>query len=146
MEAAQTHFVTVEDDIEETEEVAQQLTVIVKDDSESPETILMAMAAQTEKKELEAQPKRVYEQYSWQTYSPSARLVYIRDVETAETELAQFKPGLTGFDMEWRPCYRKGQPENPVALVQLANEETVLLLQISAMRSTSPLEFPSTQR
>ncbi|GJE87827.1 3'-5' exonuclease domain-containing protein 2 [Phanerochaete sordida] len=80
-------------------------------------------------------PRRVYPQYSFSAKSPQTRLVYIRDLHTAERELAQFKPGPCGFDMEWRPNFYKGQRENPVALVQLANEDVVLLIQISAIRS-----------
>ena len=86
---------------------------------------------------LEAQPKpppRVYDLYSWKAKAPHARLVHIRDWHTAEQEIARFKPGPCGFDLEWKPNWRKGQLENPVALVQLANEDTVLLIQVIAMR------------
>ena len=87
-------------------------------------------------------PPRVYDLYSWRTKAPRTRLVYIRDLQTADEEIARFKPGPCGFDLEWRPVFRKGQQENPVALVQLANEDTVLLIQVtaihSAFSSTSP--------
>ncbi|KAF8078279.1 ribonuclease H-like domain-containing protein [Lyophyllum atratum] len=43
-----------------------------------------------------------------------------------------------GFDLEWKPTFTKNTPENPVALVQLANQDTILLIQISAMQ-----EFPA---
>ncbi|TFK76823.1 ribonuclease H-like protein [Pluteus cervinus] len=79
--------------------------------------------------------------YSWRTYSPNARLVYLRDHQQADNEIAQLNPGLLGFDLEWRPTYVKGYPENPVALVQLASDNTILLLQIKAMR-----EFPQKLR
>lgn len=83
-----------------------------------------------------APTKREYEQYMWNVKTPDTRLVYIRDLEQAEVELARFTPGLVGFDMEWKPCFYKGQRENPVALIQLSNDDTILLIQISAMTST----------
>lgn len=82
-------------------------------------------------------PERIYPLYSWCEISPNTRLLYIRDLETAEEEIARFKPGLVGFDLEWKPNWRKGQTENPVALVQLSNDDTILLIQVSAIRSTS---------
>lgn len=81
-------------------------------------------------------PPRVYPLYSWRTQAPNTRLVYIRDLQTAETEVARLKPGPLGFDLEWKPNWQKGQQENPVALVQLASEDTVLLIQVSAIRGT----------
>ncbi|EKM60759.1 uncharacterized protein PHACADRAFT_48952, partial [Phanerochaete carnosa HHB-10118-sp] len=83
-------------------------------------------------------PPRVYDLYSWEVKAPQTRLVYIRDSHTVDQEMARFKPGPCGFDLEWKPCYRKGQKENPVALVQLANEETVLLIHITAIRLFPP--------
>lgn len=80
-------------------------------------------------------PPRVYDIYSWRTKAPTTRLAYIRHHRTAEEEIAKFKPGLIGFDLEWRPIFVKGQRENPVSLVQLANEDTILLLQVTAMQS-----------
>jgi len=60
---------------------------------------------------------------------------YIRDYDEANRRIAQLQPGHFGFDLEWRPTYVKGQPENRVALVQLANNQTILLIQVSAMKS-----------
>ncbi|KAH9921460.1 ribonuclease H-like domain-containing protein, partial [Fomitopsis serialis] len=71
--------------------------------------------------------------YSWRTKSPNARLIYTRDVDEANAELSKLEPGPLGLDMEWKPCFYAGEPENPVALVQLANDEVVLLIQVSAM-------------
>lgn len=81
-------------------------------------------------------PERVYDLYSWSKNSPNARLVYIRNPDVATKELSQLRPGPLGFDLEWKPIYSKYQAENPVALVQLATEDTVLLIQLTAMRST----------
>lgn len=41
---------------------------------------------------------------------------------------------LIGLDLEWRPQYNRGARENPTALVQVAVKNTVLLLQVSAMK------------
>ncbi|TFY70078.1 hypothetical protein EVJ58_g59 [Rhodofomes roseus] len=73
--------------------------------------------------------------YSWRTKSPNARLVYIRDVDEANIEISKLRPGPLGLDMEWKPCFFAGEREHPVALVQLANDEVVLLIQVSAMSS-----------
>jgi hypothetical protein len=62
---------------------------------------------------------------------------YIRDYDEANQQVAQLQPGHYGFDLEWKPTYVKGQPENRVAIVQLANNQTILLIQVSAMRSGS---------
>ncbi len=85
----------------------------------------------------------VYNIYSWQKYSPKTRLVYIRDLLTAELEVARLSPGPLGFDCEWKPTYEKGRSENPVALVQLASETTILLIQVSFMRGTSSTFSPT---
>lgn len=77
------------------------------------------------------------EEYSWATYHPSAKVIYIRDHERADLALAELDPktDILGFDLEWRPTYVKGRPENPVALVQLANDDNILLIQLTAMKS-----------
>ncbi|THH28279.1 hypothetical protein EUX98_g5906 [Antrodiella citrinella] len=74
-----------------------------------------------------------YPLYSWRTQSPTARLAYIRDVQEAEIELMQPLTGPLGFDLEWKPNYVKGEKENPVALVQLASADRILLFQVTAM-------------
>lgn len=70
--------------------------------------------------------------YSWRNIHPQAKLHYIRNVEQANAQIKLLQ-GPVGFDLEWRPSFRKGEPEHPVSLVQLANNETILLIQISAM-------------
>ena len=92
--------------------------------------------------------------YSWKEYNSSAKLLYIRDHGRANEELSKLDVTVLGFDLEWKPIYYKGGKENPVALVQLASYDTVLLLQISAMEGRSSnlckyiiviifIEFPS---
>ncbi|OBZ79223.1 Werner syndrome ATP-dependent helicase [Grifola frondosa] len=78
-------------------------------------------------------PPRVYEHYSWSTKSPNTRLVYIRDIETADREISELRAEHVGFDLEWKPNYVKGGRENPVALVQLACKDKILLIQVSSM-------------
>jgi hypothetical protein len=85
-----------------------------------------------------SRPTQHFPIYSWRDQSLKSRLLYITNHELANAQLALLPQGLLGFDLEWKPNFRKGQQENPVALVQLATHDTVLLLQISAMS-----EFPS---
>ena len=74
--------------------------------------------------------------YSWRSYHPTAQLRYITDADNADIYLAALD-GPVGFDLEWKPTFAKGAPENPVALVQLANSESILLIQISSMQRNS---------
>ena len=94
------------------------------------------------------------EAYSWKEYNSRATLFYIRDHRQANFQLSILNVSLLGFDLEWKPIFHKGGKENPVALVQLASFDTILLLQISAMEGRSSnlckyiiviifLEFPS---
>ncbi|KAG2350663.1 ribonuclease H-like protein [Suillus weaverae] len=80
--------------------------------------------------------------YSWRHQSPGPTRIriirYITNHLEADFELSRLPVGPLGFDLEWRPNYKKGGRENPVALVQLASLDTILLLHISAMS-----EFPS---
>ncbi|KAF8350210.1 ribonuclease H-like domain-containing protein [Amanita rubescens] len=76
--------------------------------------------------------------YNWQSLNPNAQLLYIQSVKDADREITLFNTDVVGFDLEWKPVYRKGQRENPVALVQLANSHKVLLIHICKMP-----EFPA---
>jgi len=40
-----------------------------------------------------------------------------------------------GFDLEWRVMWQAGAPERRTALVQLCDTRTVLLIQVSSMKS-----------
>ena len=75
--------------------------------------------------------------YSWRNLHPDARLAYIRDHAVANDELARLPHGVYGFDLEWKPTFVAGQPEHPVALVQLASDKVILLIQLSAMKGHS---------
>lgn len=72
--------------------------------------------------------------YSWKEYNSLAKLLYIRDHKQANDELSKLDATVLGFDLEWKPNFYRGNKENRVALVQLANDDTILLLQISAMQ------------
>lgn len=78
-------------------------------------------------------PRPIKPAYSWQTNSTNTRLFYITDHEQANLAVSRLRKGPLGFDLEWRPNYTKGRPENPVALVQLSNEDTILLIHIYVM-------------
>lgn len=94
-------------------------------------TLLSMSAAQ---KPISKQPERPsWPTYSWRTKSNNAQLFYIRDQRQVDLAIDRLHNGPLGFDLEWRPSFIKGQLENPVALVQLSNEYTILLIQISAM-------------
>ena len=83
------------------------------------------------------EPPRVYDLYSYAARSPGIRLVYIQNAATADVAVSQLNSKVLGFDLEWRPNFIKGNPENPVALVQLASEDTILLIHVSFMQGMS---------
>lgn len=82
--------------------------------------------------------------YMWSTLDPSARLVYVRNHTDANTELDRLSTDPLGFDLEWRPNFIKGHPENRVSLVQLANQDTIFLIQVSAMQGKASVRVVST--
>jgi len=73
--------------------------------------------------------------YSWRSFQPPISFEYVTDCDRANELLETLEPCALGFDVEWKPGFLKGQPENKVALIQLANNEIIYLLQVSAMRS-----------
>ncbi|KAG6866837.1 hypothetical protein C0991_008773 [Blastosporella zonata] len=78
--------------------------------------------------------------YHWRNIHPNARILYVRDITLANS-LIDALTGPVGFDLEWKPIFTKNTPENPVAIVQLANETNILVIQVSAMP-----EFPTKLR
>lgn len=55
-------------------------------------------------------------------------------------------PLVLGFDLEWRPSFIKGQPQNPVALLQLSTDKFAYLFQIvrwAKPRPIRPDQFPN---
>ncbi|KAG5652280.1 hypothetical protein H0H81_005540 [Sphagnurus paluster] len=71
--------------------------------------------------------------YGWRKFHPDAALHYIRDPVVADIHIAALTSPV-GFDLEWKPVFTKNTPENPVALIQLANKHSILLIQISTMQ------------
>lgn len=77
--------------------------------------------------------------YDWRTFTaPGAQLHYIRTEETANERIARIAsrttPFTIGLDFEWRPSFVAGRSENPIALVQVACDDEILLVQLSAMQ------------
>jgi hypothetical protein len=70
---------------------------------------------------------------SKQDKANAPRQVYVTTTDQAEAELSTFN-GPCGIDIEWKPTFVKGQPENPVALIQLANADKILLLHLCHMK------------
>lgn len=81
--------------------------------------------------------------FEWKEFFPDARLVYIRSLEEADLEVSRLDSlhpdVVVGLDLEWRSNDRKGEPEKRVALIQIGCEDTILLIQISAMQGNVPL-------
>ncbi|KAI8328448.1 ribonuclease H-like domain-containing protein, partial [Chlamydoabsidia padenii] len=48
-----------------------------------------------------------------------------------------------GLDMEWKPSFVKGRPQNPVGLIQICGVTRILLIQVAQMKGLSPglIEF-----
>ncbi|KAI6157026.1 ribonuclease H-like domain-containing protein [Pisolithus tinctorius] len=76
--------------------------------------------------------QKTYPLYSWNSSSPSRTPLYITDHNVANKFLSVLPHGTIGFDLEWKPG-SKDHPHNPVALVQLATADCVLLLHICRM-------------
>jgi len=77
--------------------------------------------------------------YDWRTFAaPGAQLHYIRSEDVANERLARItsRPGpfTIGLDFEWRPNFIARRPENPIALIQVACDDEILLVQVSAMQ------------
>ena len=70
---------------------------------------------------------------------PITTIRLIQSAATADVAIYQLKTKVLGFGLEWRPNFTKGNPENPVALVQLASEDTILLIHVSFMQGVHSL-------
>jgi len=81
--------------------------------------------------------------YDFRDYNTIPKISYIRSPEHAKFALAPLHSGPLGFDLEWRPTHIKGAPENPVALIQLANDESIMLFQVSSMQRRILLLIPA---
>ncbi len=77
--------------------------------------------------------------YDWRAFAaPGAQLHYIRTEDKANECIARIAsrqtPFVVGLDVEWRPTFVSGRAENPIALVQVATDDEILLVQVSAMQ------------
>ena len=84
--------------------------------------------------------------YDWSLATPRPKLRYLttcEDADSAIQELVAKKVPAVGFDIEWRPQFLPKQPENPVALVQLASEYAIYLFQITSMRGAALIQVIS---
>lgn len=86
--------------------------------------------------------------YSFLERSPKSKIIYVRTAGEADRAIVALRSALKtdpahnqilGFDLEWKPKFKKGQSENPVALVQLASRNLIVLAQVSAMDCMSLL-------
>ncbi|BGP16378.1 hypothetical protein JCM10213_004921 [Rhodosporidiobolus nylandii] len=102
-----------------------------------------AKAAQEEEKQRKLREKwpRVFSYKSWEGRKEQVRVVCSTDEGEIARELRAMK-GPVGFDLEWNPYYRiKGSSETKqgkTALVQVCDERTVLLVQVSKMPRFPP--------
>ena len=71
--------------------------------------------------------------YDYSTYTPKPTKKYTRISSEAEREL-EGMVGPLGFDIEWTVVRRKGAAQRPVAMVQIADQRKVLIMQTSAMK------------
>lgn len=78
--------------------------------------------------------------YDWRTFTANGQLRYIVTEGTANECIARIasrpSPLTIGLDCEWRPTFTPRMPENPISLVQLACDDEILLVQVSAMQGT----------
>ncbi|KAL5492760.1 hypothetical protein ACEPAI_4207 [Sanghuangporus weigelae] len=72
--------------------------------------------------------------YSYKNHDPSPSCVYVRTEEEAD-KLVEGLTGAVGFDIEWKVIFRRGVNMRPAATVQLSDQRTILVIQISAMKA-----------
>jgi hypothetical protein len=77
--------------------------------------------------------------YDWRAFTaPGTQLHYIRTEAAANERIARIAsrqtPFTIGLDFEWRPTFVSGRAENPIALVQVACDDEILLVHVSAIR------------
>ncbi|CAE6416998.1 unnamed protein product [Rhizoctonia solani] len=86
-------------------------------------------------------PSQTLPTFLWRDHAvPGTEVKYLRTVKEVDVALESAE-GPFGFDLEWRPSFVKGMPEAPIALLQLARPDQILLIQLSGMRG-----FPNSLR
>ncbi|KDN51514.1 hypothetical protein RSAG8_00059, partial [Rhizoctonia solani AG-8 WAC10335] len=79
--------------------------------------------------------------FLWREHAiPGTEVKYLRTEKEVNVALKSMK-GPFGFDLEWKPSFVRGMPEAPIALLQLAQPDQILLIQLTAMKN-----FPSRLR
>lgn len=85
--------------------------------------------------------------YSWKSYSSSPQQLYLTSTASVDQAIDNLNlHGPFGLDIEWKPNFRRGEQENPVALIQIANNDTTLLIHVSAMSGPSQSGAPFVRR
>ena len=121
------------------------------DAQEKPRALLAALRAhqvQTQESKPEKKKKKKWADapmlppYNHSERCPESKVHYVRDAAEADRAIDELRAAvradplhnqIIGFDLEWKPRFKKGQPENPVALVQLASRDVIVLAQVTAM-------------
>lgn len=72
------------------------------------------------------------------SYPSHYRVDCVSTLEETNQKLSQLLKNDTdkvfGVDLEWPPCFVKGQPENKVTLVQICSADTILLIQVARIQ------------
>lgn len=80
--------------------------------------------------------------YSYLDMSPRSKILYVRTASEADRAIAMLRrqiktdpihKQILGFDLEWKPKFISEELESPVALIQLASKDLIVLAQVSAM-------------
>jgi hypothetical protein len=87
-------------------------------------------ASQSVSVDSETQPE--LPTYSYLNFSPTPVLKYIRSEFEANEALENIN-GPLGFDLEWKIMFQRDM-SRPVAVVQVASERAIYIIQTSAMR------------
>ncbi|SAM07573.1 hypothetical protein [Absidia glauca] len=64
-------------------------------------------------------------------------LAKTRDQVDEELKKMIMKECVFGVDMEWKPSFRRGVPQNPVGLIQICGANKILLIQVAQMGGLS---------
>ncbi|KAJ1310181.1 hypothetical protein OPQ81_006925 [Rhizoctonia solani] len=79
--------------------------------------------------------------FLWREHAvPGTRVKYLCTGKEVN-EVLESAEGPFGFDLEWKPSFVRGRPESPIALLQLARPDQILLIQLTSMK-----KFPSRLR
>ena len=119
---------------------------VAEDDAEATPVVATKPTSKAKAK-AKGQSKSNLPSYSYKQYRPTPAVVYTQHEEEAN-DLVQGMKGPLGFDLEWVVTFRRGKApmERRTALVQLCDARMVLLVQVSAMKSTFYPNIPYNTR